>query len=160
MTTHAHVDLAAVVPISKMVGEDRNETLLLEGMLARAESYLKSFRWFEPVEERFFGFGIGNVIALFLFKFARPINGTDVWLWVVEGDVPSAYFVVDNAPKPSAALAVYCRLTEEWADAVEAKRPLTGVFPVGAPPTREHAEMLRQRIKFIRQQIIPMCEPT
>src|SRR5256885_471720 len=89
----APVDLGCLTLVGKMTGEDAAETEQLREMLARAEAYLRSFQWCPPIAERYIGFGIGGVIALFLFKMERAINNTDEWLWVVGGDLPSAYFV-------------------------------------------------------------------
>jgi len=151
------VDMSRVTPVDKMSGEDASETILLQRMLSRAEEYVKSFRWSRPIADKYLGVGIGDVLALFLFRFESPINDSDEWLWVVEGDLPSAYFVIDDAPTPATALEIYCRLMGDWADAVTKGSSLDSSFPVLAEPTKEHAEMLRTRIEFIRRKIIPLC---
>jgi hypothetical protein len=94
-------------------------------------------------------------VALFLFRLQTAINDTDEWLWVVEGDVPSAYFVIDEARDPASALTLYCDMMGEWAEAVLAKSSLDEVFPVDAPATKEHAEMLHSRIEFMRDRVLP-----
>ena len=101
------------------------------------------------------GVGVGGVVALFLFKFVRPINDIDRCLWIVTGDLPSAYFVTDQAREPASALKVYCKLMEEWAEAVINNKSLDDVFPVNVTPTIAHAEMLRARTIFIRDRILP-----
>ena len=123
-------------------------------MLARAQSYLTSFHWCQGISERYVGVGIGGVLALFLFRLKDP-GEVDEWLWVVEGDLPSAYFVVDEAATPAAALSAYCELMEDWANAVSAGLPLHNVFPVRAPATLENAQMLQTRVAFMRREIIP-----
>lgn len=150
------VELSCLTPTEQMTGEDAEETASLREMLSRAEAYLKSFRWCPPIAERYLGIGIGGVVALFLFRLQRNINDTDEWLWVVEGDLPSAYFVTDEARNPESALAVYCEMMEEWADAVTKKSSLDEVFPVTAPATQENADQLRSRVKFLRERILPM----
>ncbi|HUO04093.1 MAG TPA: hypothetical protein VMU16_02740 [Candidatus Binataceae bacterium] len=140
-----------------MTGQDEADTRLLREMFERAESYVKSLEWCTPITERFFGYGIGGIIAVFFFKFATKINGTDDRLWVVVGDVPSAYLVTDNALNPAAALSLYCDMMEAWATAVLNRTPLDVVFPITAEPTAEHANMLLSRITFIREKIIPAC---
>jgi hypothetical protein len=150
------IDLSALTPVERMAGEDEAETAMLRDMLERAEAYLSSHQWCPPIVERYLGVGIGNVFALFLFKLVRAVNDTDEWLWVVDGDLPSAYFVIDEASNIASAVKVYCELMDEWADAVEGGASLDDVFPVKAPATLEHAKMLRNRTKFIRERIIPM----
>jgi hypothetical protein len=151
------VDLRCVTPTERMVGEDEDETLELRQMLDRAESYLSAFHWCPPVTERYLGIGIGGIIALFLFRLARPINRTDDWLWVVEGDLPSAYLVVDEASEPAHALIAYCTLMEEWSNAVLQHLSLDGVFPVKAQATEQNATTLLRRIGFIREHVVHRC---
>ena len=152
------VDFKRVIPADHIAGEDQAETRQLREMLHRAETYLRSFKWCPPVVERFLGYGVGGVIAVFLFKLAEKINGTDDFLWVVEGDVPSAYLVTDNAPDPTSVLEIYCEMMEEWANAVLNGSPLDVVFPVGAPATRDNANMLLSRTRFIREKLIPISQ--
>ncbi|HJZ94166.1 MAG TPA: hypothetical protein VKE40_25100 [Gemmataceae bacterium] len=149
------VDLRRVTPAEKMAGEDADETAMLRDMLIRAETLLRSFSWCPPIAQRYLGVGIGGVLALFLFRFARAINNNDEWLWVVVGDLPSVYFVVDEARDPASALGVYCDLMQEWVDAVASGSSLDDVYPVDAAATKDNADMLRSRVKFIREQIVP-----
>jgi hypothetical protein len=96
------------------------------------------------------------MFALFLFRFATAVHGTDEYLWVVVGDLPSVYFVVkDDAHTPRSAAEVYCRLMQEWVSAVLSKEPLDDVYPVQADATEEMAEKLDSRLRFIRERIIP-----
>ena len=119
---------------------------------------MKSFKWCPPIRERMFGCGVGGVVAVFLFKFVTKISGTDDSLWVIEGDVPSAYLVTDNAPDSASALTVYCNMMDEWAEAILNGFALDSVFPVAAPLTVEMATMLLSRTKFIREQVVPKCQ--
>ena len=128
---------------------------VLHEMLAEAERYLKAHSWCVEIVDRYLGFGVGGVIAVFLFKFGERIKGTDDFLWVVVGDLPSAYFVVDDAPSPNAALETYCDLMEEWVEAVLAGEPVDDVFPVSADATAKNAEMLKSRLGFLRSKIAP-----
>lgn len=152
------VDLRRVKPAEQIVGQDASETRQLREMLQRAETYLRSFKWCPPVVQRFMGYGVGGVVAVFLFKLEEKFNDTDDLLWVVEGDVPSAYLVTDSAPDPASALATYCEMMEEWANAVLNGSPLDEVFPVGAPATRDNANMLLSRTRFIREKLIPISQ--
>jgi hypothetical protein len=152
------VEFKHITPAEQLAGEDPSETRQLREMLHRAETYLRSFNWCPPIAERFLGYGVGGVITVFLFKLAGKVNGTDEFLWVVEGDVPSAYLVTDNAPDPGSALAVYCEMMEEWANAVLNGSPLNEVFPVGAPATRDNANKLLSRTRFIRERLIPISQ--
>jgi hypothetical protein len=96
----------------------------------------------------------GWVVGVFLFHI-DPAPGVDEWLWVVAGDLPTAYLVTDEAPDPASALEAYCNLMSDWAEAVRAGRDLADVFPVAAEATLEHAEMLANRVSFLRARVIP-----
>lgn len=149
------IDLNLLTPAERIEGDTADETAILKEMLARAVAYLKSFSWCPLVTERYLGYGIGGVLALFLFRLQPAINGEDEWLWVVVGDLPSAYFVIDEASDPASALEAYCELIEDWVEAVLSKSSLDEVFPVAVAPTKKHAEMLKSRVRFIRRNILP-----
>lgn len=153
MTTPVRIDL--LTPLDDLWKESQSDQMLLREMADRAIAYLKSQRWYTAVSAGYMGVGIPGVLGLFLFRLDPPIGGTDEWIWVVVGDLPCAYFVTDNAPDPLAALGVYCNLMEEWADAVESRSPLSDVFPVPVPATDGNVSMLRKRVKFVRDRIIP-----
>ena len=134
------------------------ETVLLERMRERAEAYVRSFPWAPPIKEMLLAFGASEILALYLVRFEQAIESMgDDELWVVVGDLPSIYFVTDHAERPSLALEVYCELAEDWADAVLSSGDLSQVYPVGEP-TRDRANMLLARTRFIRAEIIPDLE--
>jgi hypothetical protein len=136
--------------------EDEEETQLLRPMAERALDYIRGFKWCPPIKRMYLAYGIGKVIALFLVEFERPIgNNPDDDLWVVVGDLPSAYFITEGSPDPAEALDTYCELMEDWADAIQAGRDVSQYFPVKAAPTAEHARMLKGRLQMIRRDFIP-----
>jgi len=126
-------------------------------MAALAKQFLLSFDWCQGLaSEAYLGFGVFEKICAFLVRVR--IKGRDAeWLWVIVGDVPSAYLVVDRAETPSEALEVYCELMEDWVHAVREGRNLGDVYPVKAPADEEHAAMLESRLQFIREEIIPVA---
>jgi hypothetical protein len=149
-----HTDQFQVAP--DILGEDEDETTRLRQMAEGARSFVTSHRWAPPIGRQFLAYGLGGVIALFLFEFEHPVSGTsDRQLWTVVGDLPSAYFVVDQATTASAALELYCELMDDWAAAVMEGHDLAEVFPIEAEPTQEHAQMLLSRVSFIREKILP-----
>jgi hypothetical protein len=149
------MDVKKLTPAEQIVGDDAEDTELLKKMLQEATNYLQAFRWCPPIDQIYLGYGVGGVVAAFLFHFAEPIQGTEQWLWVVTGDLPTAYFVIDQAPDPASALEGYCQLMEDWARAVLEARSLDDVFPVKAKPTPDNAKSLLSRLDFIRTELIP-----
>jgi hypothetical protein len=148
------VDISRVLPISQMRGEDEEETAELRSMLERADQYVRSMKWCAGVRTRFFGAGVGGVVAVFLFQL-DPEGQADEWIWVIEGDLPTAYLVTDEAPDPVSALTIYCDLMEDWVAAVRSKQSMDEVFPVGVPADEEHAQMLEARVLKLREDVIP-----
>jgi hypothetical protein len=122
-----------------IVGDDDVDTALLLQMAKSARDYITSFDWCPPIKAIHLASGVGGIVAVFLFEFDRKIQGTDDQLWVVVGDLPTAYLVVEPKDGPAQALERYCeRGTGE----------LREVFPVSAEPTPENAELLEKRIAF------------
>ncbi|MDI1452115.1 hypothetical protein [Polyangium sp. 6x1] len=149
-----HADRSKLQPTTQMRGEDDDETRELQATLQEARTYLASFTWCAGIEEEFFGLGIGGIVAVFLFRIRR-VGATDEWLWVIAGDLPSAYLVTDRAASPTQALEVYCELMEDWIRAVRRGGNLRDVFPVQANPSSANADLLEKRILFLRGKIIP-----
>jgi hypothetical protein len=144
-----------LVPAETIRGHDGAETRRLRRMLADAEAYLTSHDWCPEIAGRSFAYGVGVVVAVFLFDLARRIRGKDRALWVVVGDLPSAYLVTDRIPDAHGALASYCDLMQDWIAAVRRKRGLAEAFPVDAEATPVNADHLSDRIQFLRKEILP-----
>ena len=137
--------------------ETVEDSELLNQMAEQAERYVSSFRWAPDIEQLFFAGGVPGVMALFLLRFKTCIpEQLDRELWVIVGDLPSAYFVTDNADDPPEAIEVYCGLMDDWIDAVRTNSDLNAVFPVEAAATFRNADDLESRLRFIREQIAPV----
>ncbi|HUQ12524.1 MAG TPA: hypothetical protein VM146_19620 [Steroidobacteraceae bacterium] len=142
--------------IEETDGDDAEDTALLNEMARDARAYIEAFDWCPPIEEVSLGYGVGGVLALFQFEFAHAIEGTDdSELWVVVGDIPSAYFIYEGNEDKAVALECYCALMEEWALAARDGEPVDECFPVEAEPTSENAEALLSRVAFIRNELRP-----
>ena len=90
--------------------------------------------------------------------FMQPAIGeshVDEWLWVVVGDVPSAYLVIDDCKTPSQALDGYIWEMSKWVELAKQGHISDEVIPVNAPATPEYAEMLEGRLKVLRETIVP-----
>jgi hypothetical protein len=140
---------------SDIHGEDDEDTKLLREMAAEARDYVGSFEWAPPLTRLSLARGAGGIIGIFLAEFDRKIDDIDDALWLVVGDLPSAYLVVNEHDSPAQALNEYLALMEEWARAARAGDSVEECFPVDAEPTVENAEALLSRIAAIRLDIIP-----
>ena len=149
------IDTSSFQDESEITGDDPEDTELLREMAAEARAYIEDFEWSPPIERLYLGMGVGGIVAAFLVQFEEEIDGTeDDALWVVVGDLPSAYVIVEPEDDGAAALGRYCEVMEDWAFNVLKGDSLDDSFPVEAEATREHAEMLNSRIAFIRSEIL------
>jgi hypothetical protein len=142
--------------------EIQEETLWLRELRERAVDYVSSFRWAPPITDVLLAFGVGTVIGLFLVRFEKGLPGEgegDKECWAVTGDLPSMYFETD-ARTPAEALQLYCAIAEDWAENVLAGRDLSESYPIPVAPTQEHAKMLKSRIEFIREELVPLAGAT
>lgn len=148
------IDVSRFTPVDSMRGEDDSETREFQRLHREAEDFLGSFAWCGGIKSARFGFGVSNVVAVFLFKIRMLRPDVDELLWVVVGDVPPAYLVTDDAPDPAAALRAYIREMWRWVEAVRSGTAVTDLISVNAPPTSGNAEDLANRLNFIEREIL------
>ena len=150
------VPVRGVVPITQMVGDDDDEdTRLLRDMAWGAEQYLRKFPWCKDIRELHFGHGYGGIVAVFLFRIEPSHTGVDEWLWVVFGDVPPAYLVIDECNAPSQALEKYVQEVSKWVSLARRGRSSKVVIPVSVPATPENAADVENRLDFICENVLP-----
>lgn len=149
------VDISALVPASAAVGDDERDTALLQQMAAEARAFLSSQKWCDEIENQYFGYGIGGVVAVFLCFVSSSFAGVDSCLWVIVGDLPPAYIVTEENPTPAAALEAYIDEMMDWVTAVEQGNDTEEMIPVNAPATIDYAKQLRNRLEFLRSSILP-----
>ena len=145
---------SSITPIQEMLGDDQEDTELLKTMLQEADNFIASYRWCPNISEKYFGYGVGGIVAVFLYHFDSLINQTDDWLWVIVGDLPSAYLVADAASSPIEALERYCELLEDWANNIMSDSSIENCYPIAIAPTKDNAQLLLNRTKFIRREFL------
>jgi len=148
------IDTSDFLEEAEIKGEDAEDTAQLRQLAAEARAYMEEFEWCPPIESVHMALGASGVVGVFLFQFAEVIEDDDDALWVVVGDLPSAYVIVEPDDDGIAALERYCEMMEDWAFNVLKDNSIEESFPVDAEATHENAEMLRQRIVFLRSEII------
>jgi hypothetical protein len=149
------VPVTGVAPIDQMVGDDELDTQLLREMSSVSEAYLSSFDWCKRIRQTYFGKGYGGIVAVFLYLIEPTRDDVDEWLWVVVGDVPPAYLVVDECRTPSQALEGYIEEMHKWVLLAKANQSSHDVIPVNVPATAENAVLLENRLKVLREVIVP-----
>lgn len=134
--------------------EDRE---IARRLYQRARRFLESFDWCHGIEQGYVGILQWDIVAVFLFKIRPARLDVDQWLWVVVGDLPSAYLVVDGNPNPAMALEGYIHEMSRWVEAVENGRPVDGLIPTRVDPTPKYAAMLKSRLgvldRYLRREL-------
>ena len=148
------IDFSALVPIERISGEDKKDTLLLRQMAEDAKQFLLSFEWCKSIEKGWFGWGVGGIAGVFLFELTPSAADADRMLWGIVGDLPPAYLVVDDSPTPLEALRTYVEMMEDWIAAVRAGRSTEDCIPVNNVPTREAADALETRLNFLKREFL------
>jgi hypothetical protein len=147
--------IRGIVPSAQIGGESPDEVARLRADLEKARRFLLSQRWCFGIGELYFGVGLGNVASVFLAEITPKPQHVDSWLWVIVGDIPPAYLVVDDLPEPIAALKAYVVLMHEWVELARCGESSEDVIPVNLPITQENAEMLQGRLTALEEHIIP-----
>jgi hypothetical protein len=150
-----NLPVSGVVPVSQMVGEDDDETERLRKMEQKARDFINQFPWCEGIREFYFGDGIGDVVAIFLAQISQAKPSIDEYLWIVVGELPSAYLVTEDSPRPKEALEGYIWEMRKWVELAKQGRTSEEVIPVNVPPTPEWAEILGSRLDTLEKEIIP-----
>lgn len=123
-------------------------------MHAQARAFIEYFTWCESVTEEYVGFVFPGVVAVFLFRIRPARQGVDEWVWVIAGDLPMAYITCESSPNPATALDAYIGAMQEWVDAASSGASTDELIPVDVEPTKENAERLRVRLRYLDEKIL------
>ena len=150
-----------LVPVAGIAGNDEEDTLLLRKMAERAKRYISSFPWCEAILDSHFGGGVGGIFAVFFFHIRPSRPDVDPWIWIVVGDIPSAYLPISDCESPGEVFRTYVRGMSRWVEL--ARKGQTGgseqgIPPVNVPSTPEWAENLSERLRGLQLAVKPFFE--
>lgn len=151
------IDVSMMQPVDSIEGDSVADTALLREMAREAHEFICNQNWCERVDHQYLAYGVGGVVAVFLFQIAPGAEDVDSCLWVIVGDLPPAYLVVEDSATAADALDGYCSLMMEWVEAVAAGESVDELIPVNVSPTIENAGQLKGRLQFLRSKIIPLA---
>ena len=148
--------LKHMIPIDDILKADIEYTDEVIRLYKKATKYLKSYTWCEKILNCWLAKGFGYILCIFSFEI-KPIqnSGADDKLWVIVGDLPSAYLDQVEYKTANEALDFYCFLMDEWVEHVRKGKSLKDCYPVNVAPTKEYADMLDTRTKLIRENFLP-----
>src|SRR5882757_9396327 len=144
-----------------IVGDDEQDTILLRKMSEDAKQYISSFRWCETILSSYFGGGVGGIFAVFFFHIRPSHSDVAPWIWIVVGDIPSAYLPVTDCESPAEVLRSYLRGMNRWVELARKGQngtPDQGVPPVRVPATPEWAERLNKKLYGLTIAVKPFFE--
>ena len=141
-----------------MKGEDPDETTRLQADYRDARAFMLSRKWCVGLGEVYFGLGLGGVASVFVVEIDPQPTGVDRWLWVIVGDIPPAYLVLDECNTPVEALETYISLMREWVDLARIGQVSEEVIPVNIAAIPANAEMLEVRLNALAQNILPWLQ--
>src|SRR6185437_3140760 len=140
---------SGLIAAANLVGEDEEDTLLLHKMSEDARQYISSFPWCGTILNSYFGGGAGGIFAVFFFHIRPSRSNVDPWIWIVVGDIPSAYLPITDCDSPAEVFKSYIRGMSRWVGLArmgQTGTPEQGVPPVNVPATPEWAERLDQKL--------------
>jgi hypothetical protein len=150
------IEMTDLTPIDEIPRGDPDDEDSLRCFADRARSFLIDQSWCNAVKRGWLGVGWDGVLGVFFFEIEPARPNVDHSVWVIAGDVPSAY-ICNDIETPKEALESYMDEMCLWIDAVRAKKPVDELIPVNAPATAKFADMLASRLDFIRKELLPEC---
>jgi hypothetical protein len=157
MTNDCPVDINKMMPVDSIEGDSIVDTNLLREMATEAHEFMCEQEWCERVDRQYLAYGVGRVVAVFLFQITPRSEDVDPYLWVIVGDLPPAFIVVEDNSTAADALDAYCSEMKAWVEAAEKCVSVDDLIPVNAPPTLGNAEQLKGRLQFLRSEILPLA---
>jgi hypothetical protein len=147
--------LARVVPLDALDPREPAEAAVL-ALCEEATTLVAAAPWCGAVLERHLGFGVGDEIAVVLFRVARADDGSP-WQWAVVGDVPPALMWAEALLTPARALEAYVAAMRDEVTAIRGGDPLDGLVRIDAPQEVRWADALERRLDYIESALLPDC---
>lgn len=124
-------------------------------LVEEARFYLSSYKWCREIKRQWLALNCENLLTVFLFEIIPNSQNADDYVWVVVGDLPSAYIDIESARDKKQVVKTYTEIMGDWVHVVKKSGNIEDCYPLNVPPTKEYAEMLSIRIKLIRENILP-----
>lgn len=153
------VPASNVILVDHMAGDDEQDTALLQQMLREAKNYINSFAWCESILNSYFAGGVGKIFAIFLFNISSTHRDVGRWIWIVVGDIPSAYLPWEDCHSSREVFETYMMGMRKWvliAREIREPGPEDCVPPVNVPATPEWAASLDNRLKLLTALVQPL----
>lgn len=147
-------DLSKVTKWPEYISAQRENTDEMKSMHQEAKEFLEFYDWCSEIKESYVGMLYPGIVAVFLFKIIPARGDVDEWIWVIVGDIPSAYLTIDECPNPATALDGYIGAMLEWVEAAQKGNSVAKLIPVNVPATKENSNKLKTRLNFFDERIL------
>ncbi|MGB3341638.1 MAG: hypothetical protein WBB37_09170 [bacterium] len=155
MKNKYNINLHDLSPIDMVIGDNQEDKRLLKEFRSEAESFLRNKKWCQKIKNGYWGFGIGGIIGIFLFEILPISKDIDEYIWIVVGDLPSAYISPVYCKNVKEVLEGYIFEMRKWISAVHNNDDIDKLIPVNTKPTMENANSLELRLQFLEDKILP-----
>lgn len=119
----------------------------------KAELFLAKKPWCKSIVCGYMARAWDGILGVFYFEIVPSSSEIDRSVWVIAGDVPTAY-ICNDSKVWSDALGAYVAEMTRWVDAVRTGEPIDMLIPTGVPPSISYANMLASRLQFIRTELL------
>lgn len=147
-------DLSKVVEWSRYISTGQEDIAEANSMYQEATRFLRFYDWVSEIKKSFIGMFYPGIVAVFLFEIAPSSPDVDEWIWVIVGDLPSAYLTTEECPNPASALDGYVGAMQEWVEAAQNGKSVAELIPVNVLATKENAKALKTRLDFLDDRIL------
>lgn len=157
MISYDHLQMDRVVEWStflRSLRKDEEDREDMKALYQDARNFFEYHTWCREITESYVGLVHPGIIGVFLFKIVPARAEVDEWIWVIVGDIPPAYLITEICPNPAMAVSGYIGAMDEWVEAARNSRSVEGIIPVNVPPTKEYAERLDWRLRFLEERIL------
>ena len=120
-----------------------------------AKEFLTNQKWCKKVKRVLFDRGWGYLLCIFYCEIEPKGEGVDNAVWIIVGDIPSAYIDVESAKDGEEALKCYVDIMEDWVNTIKKGKSVDDCYPVKVLPTPENATMLETRLRLIKEEMLP-----
>jgi hypothetical protein len=114
--------------------------------------YMTAKPWVVRITQIWVGKIIDDRAGVFLYEIAPISAKVDRLHWVICGEVPSAYLVLDKAKNPAEAIEQYCIQVRKWIEGVRAGQLLPHTMPIEWPQSFSSAERLSKMLFDVFEQ--------
>ncbi len=94
------------------------------------------------------------MLVVFFFEIIPASMDADDRVWIIVGDLPSAYIDIESAANATEAIQAYTEIMDDWVQCVKKGLSTEDCYPVNVPPENKYAEMLATRLQLIRDYIL------